>query len=216
MASVFEFSVDDRSKRRLRELAKQFEPTEFLNRLFQIMDTLGSIVAGKVIEEGLSGRSGGFGLARRTGALARSVQGRGVRINGIPAIKVGVFRGPALAYAGIQETGGTIKPVRAKALAIPVGPALTPSGVPRFSGPRALNLRFLPFRRGIAVGKLVDEKEAKQAQDRGGSPYDARAFYILMTKVEIPASRWLSGPIRANIPFIAAQLEDLIRRKVLV
>lgn len=51
-------------------------------------------------------------------------------------IRVGSPKGgTARKYAAIQEYGGTITPVKAKMLAIPVGKALTSAGVPRYSSP---------------------------------------------------------------------------------
>ncbi len=153
--------------------------------------------AANIIKTKLSGDP----LHRRTGTLARSVVGQAEVFNGVPARRVGILRGPALAYAGIQEFGGTIKPVNAKALSIPMEPALTPAGVDRFGGPRNYpgKLRFLPFRRGIAVGKLVDDEEAKALHN----PYEAEAVYLLLRSVTIKPKHYLRDGFSEYLPTFA-------------
>lgn len=182
---------------------------ELVNKIFAEADRLGQVLAGIVIRDSLSGNV----LKRRTGTLARSVVGRAETINGFPAIRVGIFRGPALSYAGILETGGVIKPKNAKALAIPVGEAVTPAGVSRFGGPRGYpgELQFVPFRNsGVAVGKLVDPSKAVEGQSVG----DLEALYLLVRQVRIPETRWLSRPVRENLPLVARELAAFLRREL--
>lgn len=192
------------------ELIDQWEIESVWQIVFEELEKTASRLAGTVIRESLSGKL----LRRRTGALARSVVGRVERVQGIPAIRVGVFRGPSLAYAGIQEEGGVVKPKRAKNLAIPVNEAKTPAGVDRFGGPRGYPgaLRFVPFRRGVATGALYDENELVQAEEEGFSIADIKPLYILVKRVRIPASRWLSKPIRENLPKVTAEIADAIRK----
>lgn len=104
---------------------------------------------------------------RQRGNLARSIIGRGERIDQVPAVRVGVFEGPSLQYAGVQEYGTkgknpespypTIKPKRAKALAVPIDSSLTASGVPKFDSVRddKRDLKYIPINRYPVVGKLV-------------------------------------------------------------
>lgn len=75
------------------------------------------------------------------------------------ALVAGGSLGPTeVAYARMQEEGGTVAPKRAQYLSIPVGPlALTPAGVSRYPSPRAYpgELDFIPTPRG---GVLVDHE----------------------------------------------------------
>ncbi|PHR91971.1 MAG: hypothetical protein COA69_09405 [Robiginitomaculum sp.] len=204
-----QLSISALNQKKLDELVAASDPKEIAQKLLQFAAIQGNLLEGVIIKESLSGKR----LKRRTGSLARSVTSRAELINRVPAIRVGIFRGPAVKYAQIQEEGGIIKPKKAKALAIPVGEALTPAGVERFGGPRGYpgELRFLPFRRGIAIGKLVDEQEAKDLEDNDESPWEAAALYILATQVEIPASHWLSGPVNSNLPKIAQALNAYVK-----
>ncbi len=181
-------------------------------RFFQILDRYfereSQFIAGQVVKNKLSGNP----VGRRTGNLARSVIGQAVRVNGLPAFRVGVLRGPALAYAGIIERGGTIRPKRAKALAIPVGEATTPAGVDKYGGPRNYpgELRFLPFRRGVAVGKLVDETEAFAYEASGLSPYQAEALYLLVRKVVIEGRYPIRDGVQEQLPAFLKRMTQFL------
>lgn len=211
-----EFSKRDQQA--LDQLIQRTEPESLFNAVFQRMGRLAQLAAAHVIRTSLSGQL----LKRRTGSLARSVIGRAEMIEGVPAIRVGIFRGPATAYAGALEHGATIRPKRARALAIPQKAALTPAGVDRWGGPRGYpgRLRFIPFRSsGIAVGRLVDENEARIAAIGGNERLrEIQTFYLLVRQVKIPAYHWLSKPIREFLPQIARELgayfrEELTRAK---
>ena len=208
----FTVELDPASLRKIEGLRSRMETRNLLRALLDFLEQLAPVLAGVVIEESLSGNR----LRRRSGDLARSTVGQALIINGLPGMKIGVFRGPALAYAGIQETGGEIRPKNARALAIPQEPVLTAAGDIRagFESPRGLtNLRFLKFdQAGGGIGKLVDEDEARAAEEAGGSAYDARAWYILATKATIPASHWLSAPIVNRLPWIGQRLTDFFLR----
>jgi len=201
--------LDAAGKKLVKRLAKELGAKEFISVLLKKMNQLSLKTAGNVSKTSLSGQI----LHRRTGALARSVVGKAELIHGIPAMRIGVLRGPSVKYAGILEHGGTIKPKKAKALSIPQKPVLTGAGVDRFGGPRNFpgNLRFLPFRRGIAIGKLVNENEAKSLQEQGTSVYAAKAYYLLIKEAHIPAKHWLSIPIRAFLPKISIELKTFMK-----
>lgn len=206
-------SISTVNQKRLDELVEKSDPQAIAGKLLEFAGRQGAILEGKIIKDSLSGKR----LKRRTGSLARSVTSRAELVGRVPAIRVGIFRGPAVKYAQIQEEGGVIKPKKAKALSIPVGDALTPAGVERYGGPRNYpgELRFLPFRRGIAVGKLVDEEEAKALEEEERSPWEAAALYILAKQVTIPASHWLSLPVNDALPGIAKELNKYVREELL-
>lgn len=72
-----------------------------------------------------------------TDALRSGMSYRVQQIAGGQAVFYGVTKGPASAYAAIQYRGGTIRAKSGGALAIPLPPAKTGSGRPRYpQGPR--------------------------------------------------------------------------------
>ncbi len=88
-----------------------------------------------------------YGLARRTGAAAKSWQ---VVVNRGDKFSVSVFSA-GVPYADMSEEK-TIVPKEKKWLAIPVGAALTARGAPRYpNGPRqaAMNLTMRPVQHGF-------------------------------------------------------------------
>lgn len=197
-----EVSIEERGRRALENLLKVLTPGEIFASIKKLFDRLALVVAGHIIKKYLSGQV----LRRRTGALARSIVGRGVYVDGIPAIRCGIFRGPSLRYAGPQEYGTkdispgspypVIKPVKAKALAFPPegSPVLTPAGVPRIRSPReykqrfGAELRFVPFRNSrIAIGALYDERDLakvgrKVIRDKSGRFLNGEDRRILSLK----------------------------------
>lgn len=79
-------------------------------------------------------------------------------------------------YARIQEKGGVVVPKKAKALAIPIGEALTGAGVPRYpGGPRSVPGLFLLKRAG--KNALLVRKDA------GGG---ITPLFVLVKSVTIP------------------------------
>lgn len=171
MAEIASIQLTAKSKKYLRKLVKA-DKEKIFKSLERFFDGQALLTAGHISKNLLSGQL----LNRRTGTLARSVTGRGVRVGGIPGMRVGIFRGPALAYAGLQEHGGTIR-AKGKSLAIPIdgGPAVTSAGVERFGGPRNFpkKLVFIPFPRSKnpdVVGGLfvANSLKAKQGRDKRG------------------------------------------------
>lgn len=211
--NLIEVSLDPKSKKFFEGITKgSLFGLAFLDDLFAKFNELSFDLSQLVIKESLTGQK----LKRRSGDLARSTTGRAIRIHGIPAIRVGVFRGPTIPYAVAHEEGRVIRPRRAKALAIPTDAAKTATGRAKVPGPRDFGrpLTFLPFRRGIAIGGLFDEQEVDTLQEEGiQSPYNARMFYVLLTEVTIPASRWLSTPVIDALPFIAEEIAQFIAER---
>lgn len=181
------------------------------------------LAAGSVIRTQLSGQA----LARRTGQLARSVEGRvDDRAGRLPGMRVGVFKGPATAYAAVQEFGTkgrnpaspipTITPVTAKALAIPVGDSLTGAGVAKFDGPRSdpRDLVFIPFKRNqIVIGALFERNRIRRAQARSRGDFslrDVQAAYLLMTEVDIEPTFWLTRGLNEYFPIYLEALLDFL------
>lgn len=188
------------------------------DEVFESIDSLFGVESAKVANYAQRKFLVGQRLRRRTGRLAGSVIGQSFRINGVPAMAVGIFKGPAVQYAAVQEFGTkgkggllpTIRPKRAKALAIPQGKALTPSGVPKYASPRDYpgELKFIPVLRGHLIGILVDKTEAEAAEE-GAEP---EALFNLVRKVDIAPKHYLRDAMLGRLPAISAALSDRLVR----
>lgn len=191
----------------IKQLALKGQGNNVLVGLVSLFDRISLIAAGFIVRTELSG-SGNPGLKRRTGSLARSITGLGVVTGGVPGMRVGLFRGPALDYGTIQEYGGTVRPVNTKYLAMPVNGALTPAGVPRYPGPRQYpgHLVFVPFKVGSNVaGALYEESDLKKAKALGNLRA-ATALYLMLRQSTIPAHNYLYGGMTRFLP----QAADMI------
>lgn len=209
--------LDRRSQMILDCLVRELGRDELYRRILEFFARRGQIVAGAITKRLLSGQL----LGRRTGALARSITGFSTLVGGLPGMRVGVIRGPSLAYAGVQEYGtkgenpaspfDTIKPKRAKALAVPVNDSLTPAGVPRFGGPREYpgELVFIPILRGAAIGALYDERDLMKLPT-GASLDDARAAYLLLRKVDIKPKHYLRDGFLKEIAQVSADFANFL------
>lgn len=108
-----------------------------------------------------SGRLRGNPIKRRSGNLANGWNDAFMESGDEMEERI-FITGPGAAYARKQEEGGWILPKNGKLLAWPVqnGPAATPSGAPRFSGPRSYagNLFFFKAKTG---SMFLAEQKAK-------------------------------------------------------
>lgn len=158
-------------------------------------------IRGSLHMEGLAKDNATTRPQARSGTLRRSIRAvaerQGLRIT------VGVQAGSErIGYARIQEEGGTVRPVRGRFLAIPLPPALTGAGVPRFSGPRAAgDLRFIPIRGGQA-GLLVRSRGAEEA------------LYLLVREARIPATRYLGRAMEDGAPLLRDGVSAAVRAAV--
>lgn len=174
------------------------------------------IVAGGISRSMTAGGT----LRRRTGSLARSVIGKSDYIGGLPGMRIGIFTGPALAYAAVQEFGAEIKPKKPGGfLAVPVdgGGGLTPAGVARYESARQYP-RELVFARGRFKarlgGKEVTAGAALLDSDRRFKDFmkHARPVYLLLRKVNIRPKKYLRNGLSAALPLVIARLqEDLLK-----
>ena len=188
----------------LADLRKNAAPERFRQEIQRFFDREASIIAGQV-SRSIGQRDD---LKRRTGNLARAIVGFASLIDGRPGFEVGVVRGPALDYAAVQELGTKgknpaspipdIVPRRAKALAIPVGPALTPAGVERYDGPRNYPepLSFRPSRKANVVGVLVTEGD--------------EVAYVLVRSVAIAPKHYLEEGVEGALPGLVVKLEGFL------
>ena len=138
--------------------------------------------------EGQARENVGARLQVRSGQLRRSVQADLVE-EGPGALLLRLRAGGGtkeLAYARVQELGGTIRPRNGRFLAIPWrgGPALTAGGVGRYASPRDVpGLHFVPTRGG-AGGLLIKD----QGKGRGAR---STIWYVLVRQVQIRGVRYL-------------------------
>ncbi len=190
-------------------------------------------VAGRVARS----MSAGGKLKRRTGNLARSITGVGLRVGGAPALRVGIFHGPALRYAATQEygttgKGGTIPTIRpgrnispvtgrpTRALAVPTELAKTAAGVGRQASPVDYpeKLKFLRVNRGKLVGLLVTEKSLARAfrkgvkGGKGLQRGDLRVAFLLLRLVDIAPKHYLRDGMEAALPEIGQRLAQHLGR----
>lgn len=126
---------------------------------------------------------------RKSGALARTLGGRGVRIGGVPGFQIGTIRvgedARALEYARVQlgDEDTTIKPRTAKALAIPVDPALKTGGVgvnygvgPREYG-KTTPLQAIYFGGAKRIGGVSADGSRRNVRSVGGDRNVIGALY---------------------------------------
>lgn len=210
--------IDPAGVAALAKLKQRLEPRAFLQVVFKLFDRIASRAAAYIIKTQLSGSP----VKRRTGALAQGMVGRATMLNGVPGIRVGVARGPATKYAGVVDQGTqdlnpqspypVIKPVRARALAMPVDDALTPAGVAKYDGPRSYpgSLTFIPFRdSGVAVGALYDSASLAALRRATKGPIDlrqARRLYVLLRQASIPPTFFLRKGMEGFIPELVSEL----------
>ena len=109
MSQFISVQLTKEAQRLLRQAERALEPRVLFGLIFELFDKLGPKAAGHVTKKTLAGQV----LHRRTGELARAMFGKAEMVHGIPAIRVGVFRGPSTRYAGAQEWGATIRPKHA-------------------------------------------------------------------------------------------------------
>lgn len=204
MAKAFEIKISKTDRKFLLDFGKRFGTIEgrkrLLATLIPLYDKLGMVVAGHISRKELSGQL----LNARTSALRKSILGQAEIMNNLPAIVVGVFKGPALVYAGIQNDGGIIKPKKAKTLAMPIGAgALTGSGIGRYESPRdyPTELTYFPINRHPVIAGLMDENGDLQ--------------YLLLREVEIKAKHYLEIGIEKNLDLIAEATVDLLAKEIL-
>lgn len=159
-------------------------------------------------------------LKVRTGALRRSITSAVTDIDGdmIALIGSGVRQSRKatydasqnrwnpdgrLPYADIQETGGVIKPRKAKYLAIPLPAALTAAGVLK-KRPRDYRDTFV---RTSKSGNLIIFQKV-------GARGKITALFVLKKSVTVPASRYMSITAEAMQDKVIDIMSRSVRRQL--
>lgn len=153
-------------------------------RLQAIGREWGSTFLARLIQQRLSGRTGDMGLNRRSGNLQRDWNMTST-VSGDTLDVTVQSSGAADAYAGLQERGGTVRPVRAKWLWIPLAANLTASGVPRISPAQAMSNGgfFTNARNGGKIFWAYALTKAARAKTKGSLV----PLFALKSQVKIPA-----------------------------
>lgn len=148
----------------------------------------------------------GGSLGVRSGRLRNSV---GLEMGQDAAgltVRVFAGRGEGVNYAGIHEHGGTITPKRGRFLAIPVGPARTPSGVARggWESPRTapVKLRFVPIRGG-SMGRLVIDRKTS-----------TETAYLLVRSVRIKPKHFMARTQALALSAMPAAFSDRVKAAI--
>tara|TARA_Y100000310_G_scaffold227705_2_gene229994 strand:- start:3947 stop:4567 length:621 start_codon:yes stop_codon:yes gene_type:complete len=140
---------------------------------------------------------------RLRGSIRGAVKDNPIRVLLMAGGSVGAGR---VAYAGIQEFGGEVKPVAADFLRVPLGPSITSDGDERFGG----SLRsypgegFFPFE--AKSGKLYIGKRGDTIGD--GAP---RAWYALVDKVTVPRTLFMGRAVQEAVGKLQPELADVMR-----
>lgn len=127
------------------------------------------------VQESIRGENGDKDtLHRRTGALARAFNHTTVNTGNDCSLFIWVDN-TVKKYWKTHETGATINAGPGKALAIPVGPALTRAGVPRYTSPRQVQgLVLIPrYNKAPVLGRFEGDK--------------LMVYFVLKKSVTIPA-----------------------------
>ncbi len=162
----------------LQDLLDKFSSQEMVLKYFKLalQDWIDNELDPKT-QDNLGGRY----LKRRTGALAQSVRWK-LRKYGL-GFKLTAESG--VPYGTIQEHGGTIVPIRAKYLTIPLPAALTSAGVLRKPAREWSNT----FVQRSSSGNLII------FQNRGNKIIP---LFILKKKVKIKPTHWASQSVTAT------------------
>jgi hypothetical protein len=143
-------------------------------------------------------------LSKRTGSLTDAIV-KSVSVVGSTFSDLkGTIGAPGIAYAGIQEKGGTIKAKNAKFLCIPLPAALDGRGVPLKSSPRDWPNTFVA--QSKAGNLLIFQK-------RGTAVIP---LYVLKSSVTIPPRLGMQKTIDAGLPYFVERAMDAMVKNLQV
>lgn len=193
-----------------RELARAYDemPALVASTAFSTMRRLAAMLQDYVVRRKLAGDP----LNARTRNLARSIFHR-VELNGSDIVgRVGVDLAKAK-YGRLHELGGIVTPKGSVYLTIPVGQALTGSGVARFSAREFISATSHggPGMRGFTRSFVNAAKTAIMGVRASG---DVEPVFALKRRVTIPARPYLSTTLDENRDTIVRTLETGILAQV--
>ena len=158
----------------------------------------------RLAKERLSGRPG---LNRRSGNLSRDwvVETSGEAEEMSVTVRT---QGAANAYAGIQERGGTIKPVNGRYLWIPLAANLMSNGMAHLTPSQAIQQpHFIRWDRGpVFFGK----SPVKQSKKSFAENFGIVPLFVLKTSVTIPARMGAGQLFQSMLPDLKTSISDAI------
>lgn len=140
---------------------------------------------------------------RLRSSIASSVEAAGESLS-LVLRAGGVGTDKDVKYARLQEIGGTVRPIKGKYLAIPVGPAKTAAGVSRYASPR--DVPGLVF-----VQSLKGQPLLVQLTGKGGKA-KVTVWYVLRRSVTVRARPYLKPAIDAAAAALPGQISEALGR----
>lgn len=173
-------------------------PTLVGTTIVRVLRRIGAGLVRHIAREKLSGQT----LTPRTGNLRRALFWKIFLADRDAVLVVGADAKKA-AYAGIQEFGGTIRPTRAKHLAIPLDAARTAKGVARLS---AREFMARPEQLGFEHAFVNKRRTAIMGVRRSGGERVAEPVFALKSSVTIPERSYVRASVRERRDWILAEL----------
>ena len=131
-----------------------------------------------------------------------------MRLDGKDAVLIVGADGKKAAYAAIQEEGGTVRPVHAENLTVPLEAARTAKGVARFSArqlfdnPQSVGYVDAFTAKGVIFG-VKQRKRKGEAVDGYGS---IEALFALKKQITIPGRHYMRDTVQERRAWILEQL----------
>ncbi len=146
--------------------------------------------------------------AVRSGDLRGSADVVGPTVNGT---EVSVEFGFNLRYARFRNFGGTIKPIKARMLAIPLKPVLTGRGVARYSSPREQNDLFVIK----LAGKIYLARKRWKRKPKGLPAWqNIELDWLLVPSVTQKGDKFFTAVIEERKAQAPALVASLIRKEL--
>ena len=123
------------------------------------------------------------GVQTRTGLLRKGI-GHAVAAEDKAQFVTSFVAG--VKYANLQEHGGTVVPKNRKWLTIPVGPALTASGVARGPARSFPGLKFILGKKPGTAFLVMPPAKTKSGKLRKGQDARGTIYFVLKKKVVVP------------------------------
>ena len=147
------------------------------------------------------GGTGDRTLSRRSGDLIQSVKDS-VRVTSTTLANVQGGIGGAF-YLRTHEYGATIRPKKAKYLAIPLPEALNANGTPKLASPRQWKNTFV--KQSKAGNLLIFQKRGRQIVP----------LFVLKKEVKIRPRLGLGETLQAGLPYFIDRAMDRLARRML-
>jgi phage gpG-like protein len=201
---MIELTIKKEDMNRLHKLLAELDPKKQDGAIHKGMMKASSTVLDRLVQN-----VSGIILKRRTGNLAKSM---GWRVNrdekGDFEAQIGSgasLRTDRMIYANIHETGGIIRPTRAKMLTIPLSVAKTPAGVSRFTAREV--------RDGLTQysGSFIRRSKAGNLIIFGTRGDKVVPLFILKDQVTVPARRYMSITVDQTKDQVVQDIVDKIK-----